>query len=86
MAEPPSSPKPDPGNGDLRGLAMLSTAVAEMVVAVAFGLWLDRKFGTEPWIAMACAVVGITGGVAHLIYISRRSARGGKPSGAGKDS
>ena len=86
MAEPPSPPKADSGNGDIRGLAMLSTAVAEMVAAVVFGLWLDRKFETGPWLAMAGAVIGITGGVAHLIYISRRSARGGKPPGAGKDS
>jgi F0F1-type ATP synthase assembly protein I len=65
---------------------MLGTAVAEMVAAVVLGVWLDAKFETEPWLAMAGAMVGITGGVVHLIYIGRRSARGGKPPGAGKGS
>jgi F0F1-type ATP synthase assembly protein I len=65
---------------------MLGTAVAEMVAAVVIGVWLDARLETAPWLAMAGAVAGIGGGVAHLVYIGRRSARGGKPPGAGKGS
>lgn len=80
MAEAPHRPERTPG--DYRGLAMISTAVAEMVVPVLFGVWLDNRYNTEPWCVLVGAVVGITGGVAHLIYISRRSAGGGKPPSA----
>jgi F0F1-type ATP synthase assembly protein I len=85
MAEPPEAPEKKPGDSDNRGLAMLSTVVAEMVIAVILGVWFDRRYGSEPWGALVGAVVGIGGGVMHLMYIGRRSA-GGKPPTAGKDS
>ena len=27
-----------------------------------FGIWLDRKFGTLPWLTLVGVVVGMTGG------------------------
>jgi F0F1-type ATP synthase assembly protein I len=71
--------------GDFRGLAMIGTAVAGMVATVLIGAWVDRRYGTEPWGVTIGAVIGIVGGVGHLITISRRSAGGGKPPSAGQD-
>lgn len=33
-----------------------------------FGLWLDRKVGTLPWLAVSGAVIGFVGGVANVYY------------------
>jgi len=85
MADTPDPPEAKPGGGDYRGLAMLSTAVAEMVLPALFGVWLDGKYATEPRWTIVGAVLGITGGVAHLLYISRRSAGGGEPPSANRN-
>ena len=33
-----------------------------------FGLWLDGRLGTRPWLTVALLVVGIVGVVARLLY------------------
>lgn len=33
------------------------------------GLWLDRQFGTKPWLMLLLVVVGIVGGMLHLIRV-----------------
>ena len=63
--------------GDYRGLALISTAVGEMVVPILIGVWVDREFEWAPWGLTVGAVVGIVGGLAHLVLISRRA---GPPS------
>lgn len=66
--------RPTPtGGGDYRGLALISTAVAEMVVPILIGVWADGKFGTGPWGLVAGAVFGLGGGMAHLVLVSRRA-------------
>ena len=80
MAVPPS---PSPPESDNRGLAMLGTVVAEMVLATVLGVWFDRRNETEPWGALVGATVGIVGGVMHLMYIGRKSSGGGPPPASG---
>ncbi len=31
------------------------------------GYWIDRRFGTGPWGLVACAVVGVVGGLYNMI-------------------
>jgi F0F1-type ATP synthase assembly protein I len=33
------------------------------------GLWLDARFGTKPWLLLACVLCGIVGGILHLIRV-----------------
>ena len=84
MAETPRPPEPTPS--DFRGWALLTTAVAGIVVSVLIGAWIDRKFETSPWGVLGGALIGIGGGVGNLIYISRRSAGGGQPPSANGNS
>ena len=34
-----------------------------------FGLWLDKQFGTRPWMLLLLVLVGILGGMLHLIRV-----------------
>lgn len=31
------------------------------------GIWLDRQFGTKPWLLLLLVLLGIAGGMLHLI-------------------
>ena len=68
-----------PIGNDYRGLALVGTAVAEMVAPILLGIWIDQRFGWSPGGLIVGALVGIVGGMAHLIWISRRD--GGHPPG-----
>ena len=70
-AEPPQEPGGEPrGPKLLRTLGQLSTLGIAMVAAVAIGLaigyWLDRWFGTSPWLTMIFALLGIVAGFVNL--------------------
>ena len=69
-----SRPPPDPG-GDAKGVALITSAVAQMVVPIAVGVWLDDRNGWSPW----GAVVGAVLGFASLVWLSRIATNGGKP-------
>ena len=70
---------PNRSGGDYGGLALVSTAVAEMVLPILAGVWADRRFDSAPFGLVIGAVVGLVGGFAHLVYVSRR--RGGTAGG-----
>ena len=44
----------------------------EMVVPGLIGLWLDRKLGTRVLFTLLCFAFGMTGGIWHLIHMTRR--------------
>lgn len=74
-----SRPPIDSG-GDARGLVLISTAVAQMVVPVLIGAWLDRRYDWSPWGMLVGAAVGFGGGVTALVWKSRGPDHtGGKP-------
>ncbi len=60
-------------NGGARGLALVGTAVGEMVVPILIGVWVDNRYETGPWGLSIGAFIGIVGSFAHLILISRRT-------------
>jgi F0F1-type ATP synthase assembly protein I len=45
----------------------------EMAVPVALGVLVDLYFNWGPWAAIAGAVLGFTGGLAHLIALVNKS-------------
>lgn len=70
----------DSGGGDARGLALISTAVGQMVVPILIGVWLDNQYGWSPWGLAVGAVVGVGGTFALLTVIARKQNRsGGRP-------
>ena len=46
--------------------AGLTLAVSVGVFAYG-GLWLDRQLGTKPWLLLAMVLLGIVGGMLHLV-------------------
>ncbi len=69
MTAPTRSP------GDYRGLALASMAIGEMVGPILLGVWLDDRYGWAPWGLAVGAVIGVVGGIGHLIVTARRMSR-----------
>lgn len=76
MSRPPAS-----SGGDAKNLALISVAVAQIVLPILVGVWLDDRNGWSPW----GAVVGTVFGFASLVWTARKLNRqddtrnGGKP-------
>lgn len=53
----------------------------EMALPAWLGSWLDKRWGTQPWMVTAGAVLGFTLGLMHLLSMVRpkdgRDQRGG---------
>ena len=43
--------------------------VAPMVVFGAVGYWLDRRFGTKPWLLLAGLILGMIGGFVNFFRL-----------------
>lgn len=77
---PGSQGKPD--GGDYRALALVGTAVTEMVAPIIIGAWLDNKYGWAPYGLIVGAVLGVVGGIGHLLWVASRLSPGaGGPRG-----
>jgi hypothetical protein len=60
------------------GAAGLQLA-ASVVGCLLLGDFVDKKFGTSPWLAITGLVVGFVGGLVNLIRIVRRINIGSEP-------
>jgi F0F1-type ATP synthase assembly protein I len=68
---------PDPKDvGRYFALAMVGL---EMVAPVVIGLLLDRNLGWSPWGVIVGAIVGLVGGLYHLIILANRFNRQDAP-------
>ncbi|MEP7218982.1 MAG: AtpZ/AtpI family protein, partial [Bacteroidota bacterium] len=45
---------------------------AAMTLFGALGWWLDKTFGTSPWLLVVGMLLGATGGMINIIRISTR--------------
>lgn len=66
------------GSGDRRELARyaaLAQVGLEMAVPPGIGAWIDHAWGTGPWAVIVGAVLGLSGGLAHLVQLTRREER-----------
>ncbi len=61
-----------PGQSDYRALALAGTAVTEMAAPIIIGVWLDNKYGWAPWGLTVGAILGVVGGIAHLVWVANR--------------
>jgi len=64
-------------------LAYASSIGISMVIsifgALYLGIWLDRKFGTSPWLTMLLLLMGIAAGFRNIYVMIRRSIDDEKP-------
>ena len=73
MADHPTPDPKDPSGGKLDPNAWigLSSIGIEFVLSVllpgALGWWLDRKFGTLPWLMLVGGLFGFAGGFYNLL-------------------
>ncbi len=79
---------PDPG--DSGRYFAFGLVGLEMVVPVAVGLFLDRNLGWAPWGVVGGTVLGLVGGLFHLVMLARKFDRDekldrGKSSGKPRD-
>jgi F0F1-type ATP synthase assembly protein I len=68
----------DPGSRT-KQLFVMAIAASQMGFLVAAGLlgglWLDRKWGTSPWLGMLGLVAGFGAGIRFLVQLVRMSNR-----------
>lgn len=73
----PVEPKPNPYHTDkrdvLRAYGLISAIGMDLaactVAGVFLGKWLDRLWGTSPWMLLLGIVVGLAGGIVGVVKI-----------------
>jgi F0F1-type ATP synthase assembly protein I len=55
------------GLSPLRFVSIGVELVAPLIAGVFGGRWLDRRFGTEPWLLLVLAVLGAVVGMINLV-------------------
>lgn len=75
-------------NGPLRALidlGYLGFAMGGMVATGALlGYWLDRRWGTTPWLTLTGTLVGMAAGIFYVVVQAQRASRDeGDDSGTG---
>jgi membrane associated rhomboid family serine protease len=65
----PEQPNPRREVGDYFALAQTGV---EMFVPIALGAILDGRLGWTPWATVTGAVIGLVGGLTHMLVLLRR--------------
>lgn len=71
--------RPDPES--MKKYFAYSQIGLEMVVPIVLGLLADNNFGWSPWGVVVGAILGLVGGLAHLIHLTRKQS---EPSSSSK--
>jgi F0F1-type ATP synthase assembly protein I len=61
-----------PDRNDMGRYVALSQVGLEMVVPIVAGLLIDHYLGCKPWALIAGAVLGLCGGLVHLVHLLNR--------------
>jgi len=82
---PPLTPAVDPAARASRrmyeGLSASSAGLElgiAVVVAVVFGMWLDRRLGTAPWLMLVFLGFGLVAGFRNLLRAVARAEKAGR--------
>ena len=54
-------------------VSRISSISLEMVLPVGLGYWLDRRWGTEPWLVSVGACLGMLVAMISLVGLSRQA-------------
>ena len=54
-------------------VSMVSTVGLELAIPAGVGVWLDRQWGTSPWLVMLGALVGFATAMGHLLRLAQAS-------------
>ena len=46
-----------------------------VILGLLFGMWLDRKLGTEPWMMLVCLCLGLVAGFRNMLRAVARAER-----------
>jgi hypothetical protein len=65
-------PRGLPSPRELAKYYSLAQVGLEMVAPIALGVWLDTRFELMPWLTVTGAVLGLVGGMAHLLILLKR--------------
>jgi F0F1-type ATP synthase assembly protein I len=57
------------GSRDTQSNLVLAQAGLEMVAPIGIGVLLDSYFSCRPWGTVAGVVIGLVGGIAHIVYV-----------------
>jgi ATP synthase protein I len=72
----PSPPQPDGGKNEYRQYLSHAALGIEIGVALAIGMligwYLDRLFGTRPWLVIIFSLFGIAAGFRNIIQLARK--------------
>ena len=72
----PGAKEEESGGGEFRDYLRFSTLGIEMGVALAIGMligwYLDRLFGTRPWLIIFFSIFGIAAGFRNLVRLARK--------------
>ena len=53
----------------------ITTISLEMALPAGVGYWLDRRWGTDPWLVSAGALLGFVVAMRHLLQLAARASR-----------
>jgi F0F1-type ATP synthase assembly protein I len=77
-------PEKRPGNELGRYLAMAQVGL-EMVVPIVIGTVVDERLGWAPWGVTVGAVVGLGGGLYHLVHLANAADQAEEPRRGERD-
>ncbi len=66
-----------PDSRELGQLMLLASVSLEMVAPLGAGWMLDRMFGWQPWGVIGGALLGMVGGIVHLMLLAQAQEKPG---------
>ncbi len=67
-------------------VSTVSTVGLEMAIPAGLGVWLDRHWGTSPWLVMLGALVGFVTAMRHLLRLAETRNKQDKRNRSSRDS
>ena len=76
MSDPPGANHPV--GEAMQWVARITAVGIEMVLPGLAGQWLDRQFGTSPFLVLSGFILGIVAGMWHLLVMTKAIGAGAK--------